>query len=321
MTKYIIQRIIVSIPIFFGITMIVFALYALAPGDPLAMLLGERAMLEMTAEELEAARDSLGLNDPWLGRYLTWLSRAIQGDLGYPLTGGYTVMELLQQRIGPTLLLMATAFAVSLLAGVPMGIVMALKQYSWIDYLVTVLAFAQLSIPSFFLALGAMYVFSLKLDIFPTSGLQTIGEPFSLWDRIHHLIMPSFILAAYFAGVWARYTRSSMLETMHLEFVTTARAKGAEGTGRCRPSRSTQCTLAVGYCRIPESGSTAGGIDNHRDDLPVAGSWYAGLAGHLEPGVPYPDGDHPDCLYYGSCQQPAGRYSVRRGRSASIRYD
>ena len=226
MTKYIVQRIIVSIPIFFGITMIVFALYALAPGDPLAMLLGERAMLEMTAEELEAARDSLGLNDPWLGRYLTWLSRAIQGDLGYPLTGGYTVMELLQQRIGPTLLLMATAFAVSLLAGVPMGIVMALKQYSWIDYLVTVLAFAQLSIPSFFLALGAMYVFSLKLDIFPTSGLQTIGEPFSLWDRIHHLIMPSFILAAYFAGVWARYTRSSMLETMHLEFVTTARAKG-----------------------------------------------------------------------------------------------
>ena len=195
-------------------------------GDPLAMLLGERAMLEMTAEELEAARDSLGLNDPWLGRYLTWLSRAIQGDLGYPLTGGYTVMELLQQRIGPTLLLMATAFAVSLLAGVPMGIVMALKQYSWIDYLVTVLAFAQLSIPSFFLALGAMYVFSLKLDIFPTSGLQTIGEPFSLWDRVHHLIMPSFILAAYFAGVWARYTRSSMLETMHLEFVTTARAKG-----------------------------------------------------------------------------------------------
>ena len=226
MTKYIIQRILVSIPIFFGITAIVYALYALAPGDPLAMLLGERAMMEMTAEELEAARDSLGLNDPWLGRYLTWLSRAVRGDLGYPLTGGYTVMELLQQRIGPTLLLMATAFTVSLLAGVPMGIVMALKQYSWIDYLVTILAFAQLSIPSFFLALGAMYVFSLKLDIFPTSGLQTIGEPFSLWDRIHHLIMPSFILAAYFAGVWARYTRSSMLETMHLEFVTTARAKG-----------------------------------------------------------------------------------------------
>ena len=226
MTKYIIQRIIVSIPIFFGITMIVYALYALAPGDPLAMLLGERAMMEMTAEELEAARDSLGLNDPWLGRYLAWLNRAVRGDLGYPLTGGYTVMELLRQRIGPTLLLMSTAFVVSLLAGVPMGIVMALKQYSWIDYLVTILAFAQLSIPSFFLALGAMYVFSLKLDIFPTSGLQTIGEPFSLWDRIHHLIMPSFILAAYFAGVWARYTRSSMLETMHLEFVTTARAKG-----------------------------------------------------------------------------------------------
>lgn len=226
MTKYIIQRVLVSIPIFFGITVIVYALYALAPGDPLAMLLGERAMLEMTAEEIEAARESLGLNDPWHERYIAWFSRAIRGDLGYPLTGGYTVMELLQQRIGPTLLLMATAFIVSLLVGVPMGIVMALKQYSWIDYLVTVLAFAQLSIPSFFLALGAMYVFSLKLDIFPTSGLQTIGAPFSLWDRIHHLIMPSFILAAYFAGVWARYTRSSMLETMHLEFVTTARAKG-----------------------------------------------------------------------------------------------
>ena len=226
MTKYIIQRVLVSIPIFFGITVIVYALYALAPGDPLAMLLGERAMLEMTAEEIEAARESLGLNDPWHERYIAWLSRAIRGDLGYPLTGGYTVLELLQQRIGPTLLLMATAFVVSLLVGVPMGIVMALKQYSWIDYLVTVLAFAQLSIPSFFLALGAMYIFSLKLDVFPASGLQTIGEPFSIWDRIHHLIMPSFILAAYFAGVWARYTRSSMLETMHLEFVTTARAKG-----------------------------------------------------------------------------------------------
>jgi peptide/nickel transport system permease protein len=107
-----------------------------------------------------------------------------------------------------------------------MGIYMAMKQYSLGDYVLTIVAFAQLSFPSFFIGLAMIYVFALKLDVLPTYGMQTIGAPFSVLDRVEHLIMPATILGVFSAGVWARYARSSMLEVMHSDYVTVARAKG-----------------------------------------------------------------------------------------------
>jgi len=226
MSRYIFRRLLVSIPVFLAITVVVYGLYALSPGDPVADVLGEEAMLRMTSEQIEGVRHQLGLDQPWTVRYLIWLSRAARGDLGYPLRGSLPVAELIAERVGPTLLLMGTALLLALLLGIPMGILMALKQYSWLDYVVTVLAFAALSIPAFFLGLGFIYVFALKLNILPTYGMQTIGAPFSLVDRLAHLIMPAAILGLFHAGVWARYARSSMLEVMRAEYVTTARAKG-----------------------------------------------------------------------------------------------
>ena len=226
MTQYIIRRILVSIPIFFAITMIVYALFALSPGDPVINIIGFSTFTEMTSQQIEIVRHQYGLDQPWLVRYVRWLGDALQGDLGYPFKGSKPVVDILAERISPTLVLMGTSLILALIVGIPMGVIMALKQYSKVDYLLTVIAFANLSIPSFFIGLGFIYIFALKLDILPTYGMQTIGAPFSIWDRIRHLIMPSAILGLFNAGMWARYTRASVLEVMRLDFVTVARAKG-----------------------------------------------------------------------------------------------
>ena len=226
MAQYMIRRVLISIPIFFAITFIVFALFALSPGDPVVNIIGFQTFAELTTEQIEAVRKQYGFDQPWLVRYVKWLGEALRGDLGYPLKGSKTVAKLLAERIPPTLLLMGTSLLLALVVGIPMGIVMALRQYSRLDYGLTIVAFANLSIPSFFIGLAFIYIFSLKLDILPTYGMQTIGEPFSIWDRFQHLIMPAVILGLFNAGMWARYTRSSVLEIKRLDFVTVARSKG-----------------------------------------------------------------------------------------------
>jgi peptide/nickel transport system permease protein len=226
MTKYIIQRILVSIPVFFGITLLVYGLYSLSPGDPVVNIVGIEQFQRMSEEQIQQVRAQYGFDKPWTIRYIKWLGKLVQGDLGYPLKGPKTVVQQISERIPSTLLLMGTALLLALLIGVPIGIIMALKQYSLLDMGLTVFVFALLSIPSFFVGLGAIYIFSLKLDILPTYGMQTIGAPFSLIDRARHLIMPAAILGLATAGTFARYTRASMLDVMRSEYVTTARAKG-----------------------------------------------------------------------------------------------
>jgi peptide/nickel transport system permease protein len=226
MSQYIIRRLLISIPIFFAITFIVYALFALSPGDPVINIIGFESFAQLTPDQIEVVRIQYGFDQPWFVRYFSWLKDALRGDLGYPFKGSKTVVQLLAERIRPTLLLMGTSLLLALVVGIPMGIVMALKQYSKLDYALTVIAFANLSLPSFFIGLGFIYIFALRLDILPTYGMQTIGAPFSVWDRIQHLIMPATILGLFNAGQWARYTRASVLEVMRLDFVTVARAKG-----------------------------------------------------------------------------------------------
>lgn len=226
MTKFIIQRILVSIPVFIGITLFVYALYSLAPGDPIINLIGGDQYQRMTPEQIEKVRVQYGFDKPWTYRYVKWLGRFVQGDLGYPLKGTKPVTQQIADRIPATLLLMGTALLLALTIGVPIGIIMALKQYSGLDMVLTVVVFAFLSLPSFFVGLGAIYIFALKLDILPTYGMMTIGVPFSLIDRIKHIIMPASILGLASAGVYARYTRASMLDVMRSDYVTVARAKG-----------------------------------------------------------------------------------------------
>jgi len=226
MTRYIIQRILVSIPVFLGITLLVYGLYSLSPGDPVVNLVGIDQYSRMTPEQVQQIRVQFGFDKPWTVRYVRWLGRLVQGDLGYPLKGAKSVALQIRERIPSTLQLMAAALLLALIVGIPVGIIMALKQYSALDTGLTVFVFAFLSLPSFFVGLAAIYVFSLKLDILPTYGMQTIGAPFSLIDRFRHLIMPAAILGLASAGTYARYTRASMLDVMRSEYVTTARAKG-----------------------------------------------------------------------------------------------
>ena len=226
MAKYILQRLIVSIPVFIGVTILVYALYALAPGDPLVSIIGVDNMTNMTAEQVQAMRHQYGLDQPWYIRYATWFGKALHGDLGYPMMAKGTVISNLKERIPPTLFLMGTAFILAMLIGIPMGVIMALKQYSWLDYALTIFAFANISVPVFFLGLAMIYVFALKLNVLPTYGMQTIGSAYSLVDRLKHVIMPASILAINYAGIWARYTRASVLEVMRSDYVTVARAKG-----------------------------------------------------------------------------------------------
>jgi peptide/nickel transport system permease protein len=180
----------------------------------------------MTQEQIQHIRVQYGFDKPWTVRYVNWLGRFLQGDLGKPLKGTKPVLQQIGDRIPATLLLMGTALVLALLIGVPIGIIMALKQYSGLDMVLTVVVFAFLSLPSFFIGLGAIYIFALKLDVLPTYGMMTVGMPFSLIDRFKHLIMPACILGFGSAGVYARYTRASMLDVMRSDYVTTARAKG-----------------------------------------------------------------------------------------------
>jgi peptide/nickel transport system permease protein len=226
MTRYIIQRILVSIPVFLGITLLVYGLYSLSPGDPVVNLVGIDQYSRMTPEQVQQIRAQFGFDKPWTVRYARWLGKLLQGDLGYPLKGAKPVALQIRERIPSTLQLMMAALLLAMIVGIPVGIIMALKQYSALDTALTVFVFAFLSLPSFFVGLGAIYVFSLKLDILPTYGMQTIGAPFSLIDRFRHLIMPAAILGLASAGTYARYTRASMLDVMRSEYVTTARAKG-----------------------------------------------------------------------------------------------
>jgi peptide/nickel transport system permease protein len=226
MAKYALNRILVSIPVFLGITLIVFALFSLSPGDPIVNIIGFAAYVEMSPEQIERVRAQFGLDQPWPVRYGRWVSDAIRGNLGFPYKGSMSVSQLLGERIGPTIQLMGSALLTSILVGVPMGVIMGLRQYSFTDYALTVLAFFNLSIPNFFLALGSIYIFGLKLDLLPTSGMQSIGAPFSLIDRLLHLVLPTLVLGLFYAGIWARYARSSILEVLNQDYIRTARAKG-----------------------------------------------------------------------------------------------
>lgn len=226
MGRFLLRRIAISIPVLLGITVIMYIIVNLAPGDPVTALMNPEQMANMGPEWVEQQREALGLNDPMPIRYLKWLKETATGNLGYSFVDRVPVSDKIGERIWPTLKLMLTVLVISVAIGVPLGILSALKQYSFIDYLLTIAGFLTVSIPSFFLALILIYIFSLKLDWLPTSGMYTIGRPRDLWDTISHMILPATALGLAQAAPIIRYTRASMLETIRQDYVTVARAKG-----------------------------------------------------------------------------------------------
>ena len=213
MLKYIVKRLILMIPVVIGIVCIVFTIMYLSPGDPARMILGDRA----TQEQVEVLREEMGLNDPYIVQFGRYVKDAASGDFGRSYTNNIPVMETISQRFPNTVLLAVCGMILSVLIGVPIGILAAIKQDTVIDTFSVIFSMLAASIPTFWMALLLIIVFSLNLGWFPSSGLNGISG----------LVLPSFALAIAYTPVMIRMTRSSVLEVIRQDYIRTARAKGA----------------------------------------------------------------------------------------------
>jgi peptide/nickel transport system permease protein len=224
--NFFIKRVLQSIPILFGITIMTFFIMQLAPGNPMETMINPK----ISPEEMRRMRDSLGLNDPIYVQYITWMKEILQGNLGYTVKTGQPVGQLILERLPATLLLTGSAFVMAFVIGIPLGVYSATHRYKVQDYFLTVISFVGISIPSFFLGLGMIFIFALKLGWLPTSGMVTIGSDFSgltlLADYLSHVIMPATVLAMPTIAIVMRFTRSSMLEVLNQDYIRTADAKG-----------------------------------------------------------------------------------------------
>lgn len=235
MLRYLSWRLLVTIPTLVGITILSFIFVNSAPGDPLVSMIanmqgGRSAALP--PEMIQAMRVRYGLDQPAPIRYVFWVSQLIKGNLGQRYSDQRSVSEVIfKERLLPTFELMGAALLISIVIGIPLGVISALKQYSRLDYGLTVVAFAGISLPEFFAGILLIYFLAVKLDLLPTSGFLTAGEPFTVSDNLKHLIIPAIVLSLGQLSSIMRYARSSVLDVKSLDYVTTARAKGLREKG------------------------------------------------------------------------------------------
>jgi ABC-type dipeptide/oligopeptide/nickel transport system permease component len=223
---FVIRRILVNIVVFVLIGIGVFLLVRAAPGDPVRMMIRPEDMQEGSEAFIAARRAELGLDDPILLQYGRWFLDAITGNLGDSFVNRQPVSGLLLERLGPTVLLMSVALTISLLIAIPLGTIAAVRRNSSVDYAAAALSLGVISIPSFFLGIVAIYVFSLQLGWLPSSGMSTPGDG-GPTDVLTHLIMPAAILGLAGAGPLTRYVRGSLIDELSADYVRTAEAKGA----------------------------------------------------------------------------------------------
>ena len=221
MWKYVAKKILLALPVLLGITLIDYLIMCLA-GSPLDMMISPRATQEAVAMKAQ----QLGLDQPVLVQYLSWLGQLFQGNLGYSYKSYQPVAEMIGSQMAPALLLMGVSLVLGLLIAVPAGIYSAIHRYQKRDFAVVTASFFGSSIPGFFLALILIYVFNVRLGWLPSSGMFTPGTGGDFWDVVRHLIMPAVVLAVSVAGSNIRYIRSAMLEILEMDYLRTAKAKG-----------------------------------------------------------------------------------------------
>ena len=222
MAQYIRRRLLTAVPVFFGITLLVFLLTDLAPGDP-TDLLGEGAA---GAEEHAALASALGLDKPLPVRYLLWLAGLLRGDLGESVHYGQSVASLIAQRLGPSLLLVGAGVGLAVLIALPLGVLAAWRPRSLWDGLSNGFTVAGSAVPGFFLALAAIWLFAVRLRWLPASGMYASGASGSLSDLLRHLILPAGVIGLTNVGGLLKQTRSACLEVLGEDYIRTARAKG-----------------------------------------------------------------------------------------------
>ncbi|NLN83222.1 MAG: ABC transporter permease [Firmicutes bacterium] len=228
MKSYLIRRLLLMIPVIFGVSVIIFTLISLAPGDPFAQMI--EANPSMSRADYENLLNSIGYYDPIPVKYAKWAKQVFSGSLGYSISQKQPIADMIGRRLKNTLLLSIPALVLSTIIAIPLGVLSATKQYSFLDYILTLLALAGISIPAFFLALLLLKYLAFDLKLFPLQGMETIAAGYTgtrwLHDRLHHLALPLSILTTIQVAGRMRYTRSSMLEIINQDYIRTARAKG-----------------------------------------------------------------------------------------------
>lgn len=225
MTQYLIRRLIIAIPSLLGISVILFTVLALAPGDPFEELATNPAV---PPDVRAALRASLGLDDPIYLRYFHWLSAMLRGDWGYSFVSRVNVDELILQRLPTTLVVIGTSQILALAIALPVGIYAATRPYSIFDQIANTLAFVGFSLPTFFTGLLLILLFSITLDWLPfvyRTQIDATGWRW-WWEQFRQTIMPVAVLGLFQGAAWTRFVRSAVLDVVRLDHVTTARAKG-----------------------------------------------------------------------------------------------
>jgi peptide/nickel transport system permease protein len=217
---FVVQRLLATIPVLAMVAIFVFLMLRLTPGDPAAIIAGDNAS---TAQILEI-RASLGLDRPLLEQFLIWLMNLLQGDLGQSFFFKAEVTDLIGQRVGPTLALSTTTIIITILIAVPMGVIAAYRHGTWVDRLVMGFSVLGFSVPVFVLGYLLIWVFAIKLQLFPVQGYRPPTD--GIWTFLHRLVLPSLTLSVIYIALIARITRASMLEVMGEDYIRTARAKG-----------------------------------------------------------------------------------------------
>ncbi len=223
MFAYVVKRLLTIVPILLGISVVIFIVADSMPGDVLDVMVNPT----LGREQMALRRAQLGLDLPVHIRYWQWLKHAVRFDLGYSMITREPVVRIIADRVPKTVTLMGTALFVSLLFAIPAGVVSAIRRYSLFDSVFTIGAFAGISIPTFFLGLILIYVFSVKLGVLPSGGTHSFaGQTNPFWDALRHLVLPTTTLGLFYMASFTRYIRSTLIDVMSQPYVDTARAKG-----------------------------------------------------------------------------------------------
>ena len=225
MTRYVVGRLLQTIPVLWGASLIVFLLIRLIPGDAATVMLGSDA----TPENVAALRQQLGLNDPIVVQYWNWLVKVLHADLGVSIQTREPVFETLVAKFGNTLILTVAAMIIAAVVGVTAGVISATRRRSIFDRVAMVVALFGNSMPAFWLGLILMLTLALGLGWFPTGGMYSLRGDGGPLDLLRHLVLPAITLASVTTALVARMVRSSMLEVLNQDYMTTARGKGLRG--------------------------------------------------------------------------------------------
>ncbi len=314
MGNYLLRRLLIAVPSLLGISIILFTVLALAPGDPFEDMATNP---NVPPEVRLALRAQFGLDDPVWQRYTHWLASMLKGDWGFSFVSRIDVDTLILQRVPVTVAVIGSALILALLVALPVGILAAVKPYSWFDRIASTLAFIGFSLPTFFTGLLFILFFSIKLDWFPfvfRADIPATGWAW-WWEHIKQGVMPVSVLGLALAASWMRYVRSSVLDVVRLDYVTTARSKGLTERVGDPQARGAQRADPGGHAGGAAIAAAVRRRHRHRADLPHP---RHRLAAHRRHPAQRHAGDHGRDLRAqraGDPVQPVGRHRLWLARS------